>query len=155
MRTSESIKNIAAALLAAQKEMPHPKKNAKNPHLRNQFADLNSVMDTTKPHLHENGLVIFQTVGGEVIDGTAYASCTTKLVHVESGEWYEDTQRVMYEPQKGLNTPQVYGVDYTYMKRYGWATACGVNADADNDGNEGKGGSGNDAPANPSADLDL
>ena len=154
MRTSESIKNIAAALLAAQKDMPHPKKASTNPHLRSKFTDLNSVMDTTKPHLHEHGLVIFQTVGGAAsVDGNLpYATCTTKLVHAESGEFFEDTQRIPYEPQRGLNTPQVFGVDYTYMKRYGWATVCGINADADNDGNEAKGEGGK---PDPSSDFNL
>lgn len=155
MKTSPEIKNIAAALLAAQKEMPHPKKNAKNPHLRNSFADLNSVMDTTKPHLHKHGLVIFQTLGGEVGDGgTQYATCTTKLVHAESGEYFEDRQMMQYEAQKGLNVPQVFGVMSTYMKRYGWAAVCGINADSDDDGNESSGGSSNSKP-NPTADLDL
>lgn len=153
MRTSESITNIATALLAAQQEMPHPGKNSTNPHLRNKFADLNSVMDTTKPYLHSHGLVIFQTVGGEVVDGQGYATCTTRLAHAESGEFVEDTQRMMYEPQKPLNRPQGYGVDYTYMKRYGWSAVCGINADTDNDGNEGKG---NDVKAaSPDSDFDL
>ena len=154
MRTSKSITNIAAALLAAQLSMPHPKKNAKNPHLRNNFADLNSVMDTTKPHLHANGLVIFQTVGGRTgVEGDQYATCTTRLVHADSGEWFEDPQQVPYEPQKGLNTAQVFGVDYTYMRRYGWSAVCGINADTDNDGNEGKD---NDAKAaSPDSDFDL
>lgn len=153
MRTSESITNIAAALLAAQTDMPHPKKASTNPHLRSKFADLNSVMDTTKPHLHEHGLVIFQTVGGEVTEeGKCYATCTTKLVHAESGEFFEDRQQIPYEPQKGLNTPQVYGVDYTYMKRYGWASVCGINADTDDDGNESKG---DVKAADPTSDFDL
>lgn len=153
MRTSESITHIAAALMAAQAEMPHPKKNAKNPHLRNSFADLNSVMDTTKPHLHKHGLVIFQTLGGEVDeDGACYGTCTTKLVHAESGEFFEDRQMMRYEPQKGLNVPQVYGVMGTYMKRYGWSAVCGINSDDDSDGNEAVGDSG---PPNPTKDLGL
>lgn len=150
MRTSENITNIATALLAAQQEMPHPKKNAKNPHLRNNFADLNSVMDTTKPHLHDNGLVIFQTVGGRT-DTSQYATCTTRLVHAESGEWFEDTQQMPYEPQKGLNTAQVFGVDYTYMRRYGWSAVCGINAEPDDDGNEAKDG----GSSSTASDFDL
>jgi hypothetical protein len=156
MKTSDSIKNIAAALLVAQRDMPHPLKTSTNPHLRSKFADLNSVMDTTKPHLHDAGLVVFQTVGGTPgVDGELFATCTTRLVHAESGEWFEDVQRMPYSEQKGLNTPQVYGVDYTYMRRYGWSAVCGINADSDNDGNEGKGGGEPAKKANPSSDFDL
>lgn len=157
MKTSDSIKNIAAALLAAQAEMPHPKRTATNPHLRNKFADLTNIMDTTKPILCKHGLVIMQSIGGSLsASGQAVATCTTRIAHAPSGEYQEDTQVMVCEPQKGLNLPQVFGVSYTYMKRYGWGTACGINSEPDDDGNESTGGDDRPRkPANPASDLDL
>lgn len=151
MKTSESIKNIAAALLAAQQEMPHPKKKSSNPHLRNKFADLTEVMDATKPHLHANGLVVFQTLGSMIVGDQAYSTCTTRLVHSESGEWFEDEQFLPLVAQKGLNYPQVGGINGTYMKRYGWSAVCGINAEPDDDGNEAKDG----GSSSTASDFDL
>ena len=45
MKTSESVKQIAEALVLAQKEIRFAVKDANNPHYKAKFASLNSVID--------------------------------------------------------------------------------------------------------------
>jgi len=133
MRTSDSIAALAPALLAAQRVMQHPPKNATNPHLRNKFADLKVSIDTAREALTSADIAIVQSVGG----GDGSVSVTTRLLH-SSGEWIEDTVNLALEPQKGLNAPQVAGVAITYLRRYGLNAICCVVGDPDNDGSESK-----------------
>ena len=48
MKTSDLIDKIAPALLAAQKEIGNASKDAKNPHFRNSYASLGSVIEAVK-----------------------------------------------------------------------------------------------------------
>ena len=157
MQMSESIANLAAALVKAQPQLKHPKKNARNPHLRNKFADLGSVIDANRDLLASCGLAVVQTVDtydlaescttlqtatrhsskGSYEESVALpypeVGITTTLVH-ESGEYISDTHRAPVEPMKGLNMPQCEGVTITYLRRYGWQTILGLNAEDDTDG---------------------
>ena len=155
MRTSESITNIATALLAAQKEMPHPKKSAKNPHLRNSFADLPGVIDTVKEVLNKHGVVVVQSVAGgcaDEIEGQPLATVCTRLIHGESGEWIEDSISQAITNQKGLNLSQGIGSAITYLRRYSISAMAFVASEPDDDGNEGKG---DVKAASPDSDFDL
>jgi len=159
MKTSESITNIAAALLAAQQEMPHPKKTAQNPHLRNRFADLPGVIDTVKESLNKHGIVVVQSVGGSCGYSNESAAqpqdvaVTTRLIHAESGEWVEDEIGQGVSDQKGLNISQSIGSAITYLRRYSISAMAFVASEPDDDGNEVKGG--DVKAASPSADFDL
>lgn len=134
MQSSESLASLAPALVKALSVMPHPPKNATNPHLRNKFADLKATIDTTRPVLAEHGLTITQLTGG---DGNN-ATVTTILMH-ESGEYVCHEAAVeLPVAGKGMNDFQVAGSAYTYLRRYGWSAVCAVVADPDNDGNETK-----------------
>lgn len=138
MRQSESIANLAAALVKVQPNLIHPKKNAKNPHLRNKFADLGSVIDANREPLAAAGLAILQTTTSYSLDGDHYIGVATRLIH-ESGEWIEGSQSLPLAEQKGLNLAQVAGSTDTYLRRYGWQTILGLNGEPDDDGNEGGG----------------
>lgn len=158
MRTSESITNIAAALLAAQKEMQHPKKTAQNPHLRNRFADLPNVIDTVKESLNKHGVVVVQSVGGScqnTVDGLTVpqdVAVSTRLIHAESGEWIEDEIAQGVTDQKGMNLSQCIGSAITYLRRYSLSAMACVASEPDDDGNEANGGK---AKPSPSSDFDL
>ena len=59
MKTTDDMKALGAlgaALAKAQGEFGAVTKNAKNPHLRNRYADLESVMAAVSPALAANGL---------------------------------------------------------------------------------------------------
>ncbi|MDN7988970.1 ERF family protein [Burkholderia orbicola] len=126
MKTSESISKIAVALLAAQKGITFASKDATNPHFKNKYADLGSVVDAVKPALNEAGIVFIQTASPSE-DGKLHLA--TRLMH-ESGEWIEDTL-VMPLPKPD---PQGFGSAMTYARRYALAAITGVYQD-DDDGN--------------------
>ena len=89
--SSESVKAVAAALLAVQKAMQPVKKEAENQHLRSRYATLDACMEEVMPRLGEAGLLLLQ---GESRDDDAGAmAVTTTVMHVESGEWLAHTIR--------------------------------------------------------------
>ena len=114
MTHSESIANLAAALVTAQAKMGAAKKSAQNPHLRNKYADLSSVWEAGAEHLHANGIAVLQGVSGA--EGTV--TVATRLLH-SSGEWIEDAVTLPYQESKGINSAQAAGSAITYARRYG------------------------------------
>ena len=137
MKTSESIIKIAPAFLDAQKKITFAEKNARNPHFKNTYADLQSVIDAVKEPLNLAGISFIQSpTYGE--DGRLHL--TTRLLHI-SGEWIEDTGVIPLAKQD----PQGFGSALSYFKRYSLASICGLYQD-DDDGEKAK--------ASPSNSLD-
>ena len=87
MKTSDSIKHIAEALVAAQKEIRFAVKDSTNPHYKSKYANINSVIDAVKAPLNNNGIAILQSLSPSD-DNKLHL--TTRLLH-SSGEWLEDT----------------------------------------------------------------
>lgn len=119
------------AMLEVQKKLDHAAKDAKNPHLKNKYASLGSVLDTVKPVLNEHGLVLTQHIMGvnqQVAPG--FTSVITKITHAESGYSIEDNQMIPMPK----SDPQGLGSAITYARRYGIKTMLGINEE-DDDGN--------------------
>jgi len=133
MKKSEQIAKLAGALSKAQAEMPAVKQNATNPFLKNKYADLGAVIETSRPVLARHGLAIAQS---PVSDGDKIG-VTTILTH-ESGEWMEDTIFINVTDGKGLSSAQNAGVVISYLRRYSWASMLGLYADEDTDGHQPK-----------------
>ena len=125
MKTSESLVKISPDLLLAQKSIKFAVENAKNPHLKNNYADLSSVIDAVKNNLNNNNIIFIQSPTPSD-DGRLHL--TTRLLHV-SGEWIEDTATCPLPKQD----PQGFGSALTYLRRYSLSAICGLYAD-DNDG---------------------
>ena len=87
MRTSESIGKIASALVKAQAAIKFAVKDSVNPHLKNRYADLASVITACKEHLNAEGIAVIQMPENSE---PGYLYLTTRLLH-ESGEWIEAT----------------------------------------------------------------
>ena len=68
MKTSESVVSIAKALCEAQKKINHATKDSKNPHFKNDYASLESVIDSTKASLLEQGISVIQSVEGSTLE---------------------------------------------------------------------------------------
>ena len=126
MKTSESIKQLSAALLKAQRSITFASKDAKNPHFKSTYADLPAVIDAIKPALNDAGIVFLQTFSPSE---TGFIAVTTRLMH-ETGEWIEDTATVPLPK----SDPQGYGSAATYARRYSLAAITGLYQD-DDDGN--------------------
>lgn len=123
MKTSESIKSIAIALVDSQTKIRFAIKDSTNPHFKSRYADLGSVIDAIKESLNLNGIAFIQTPT-ESASGTL--ALATRLIHI-SGEWIEDT--AVCPLQK--NDPQGYGSALTYLRRYSLASITGLYQDDD------------------------
>lgn len=130
MQTSESIAKIAPAFLAAQKAITFAAKGAVNPHLKNKYADLPSVIDAVKHALNDAGIAFIQTA---THSDDARLHLTTTLLH-ESGEWFRDTAVIPVQKQD----PQGYGAALSYLRRYSLSAFTGLYQD-DDDGERAKG----------------
>lgn len=126
MRQSESISSLAAALSKAQAALRPALKDKQNPHLRSQYASLDSVMEAVRGPMASNGLSVVQVPDS---DEPGYLALTTRLMH-ESGEWLEGRCRV----RLGKDDAQGFGAALTYAKRYALSAMLGVVADEDDDG---------------------
>ena len=126
MKTSESIKTISPALLAAQRAIESASKASTNPFFKSKYADLPTVIASVKPALNDNNIVFLQVVG----HNSEGATLTTRLLH-ESGEWIEDTAPIVC---KDAADPQKVGSGLTYMRRYALSAMVGLPAE-DDDGN--------------------
>lgn len=126
MESSVSIKALAESLAKAQASISGASKNAQNPHLKNKYADLSSVVDAVKPALAEHGLSFVQVSH----DAERAAVIETIILH-QSGEWLS-AGRISVPVSK--TDAQGYGSALTYARRYGLMAAFGV-APEDDDGN--------------------
>ncbi len=127
MKTSETFKEISPALVKAIGEIPNPPKNAVNPHFKNRYADLASIIETVKPILLKNGLTVIQ---GSEADGNI-VTVRTRIVHV-SGEWIETSLTMA----AAGSDPQKIGSAITYARRYSISSFLNIAADDDDDGEE-------------------
>ena len=130
MNKSNSITKLAEALAKAQAEMPSVKLNKENPFLKNKYADLGAVIETSRPVLAKYGLSISQFP----VSQDFKIGVTSMLIH-QSGEWLEDTILIDATEAKGLSNAQKSGVVISYLRRYAWASILGLYADEDTDGN--------------------
>jgi len=125
MEHSETINQIAAAVIAAQGEDGSAKKTADNPFFKSKYADLAGVVETARPVLTRHGLGVVQSAD---CDGEL-AVVETLLVHT-SGEWFKS--RTVLKPTKA--DPQGMGSAVTYARRYAYMAIIGMAAE-DDDGN--------------------
>lgn len=137
---SMDIGKLAGALAKARKEMGHAEKNAKNPHLRNTYADLASVLDACKP-INDHGLVVLHGTSGDV--NALTVEC--KLIH-ESGQWISCAVTLTPKSVKKGEQPsaQDVGSAITYGRRYTLSALMGISQE-DDDGNAASGVSGQNA----------
>ena len=125
MNNSESIKEIATALHAAQGEMSGAKKAAANPFFKSKYADMNSVVDAVRVPFHNHGLSYSQFPLFE--DGKV--GVETLLMHV-SGEFISSVLMLPMSKQDA----QAAGSAITYARRYALQSIAGIPAE-DDDGN--------------------
>lgn len=138
MRTSDSINDLSAAMAAAQGAMKPAVKDATNPHFKSKYADLASIFEAVREPFAKNGLSVWQELG----NAEGGVTVTTRLVH-KSGQWVEFGP--LYVPA-GKQDAQGLGSAATYARRYGLASALGVCADEDDDGNAASQGGGKPLP---------
>ena len=120
------MKNIASALVKAQKAFAPALKSATNPHFKSRYADLAACIEAVVDALNNNGIMLSQQTR-ECEDGVIV---DTVFIH-ESGEMLSCGP--LHVPASKQDA-QGYGSCLTYARRYSLMAACGI-APEDDDGN--------------------
>lgn len=120
------MKQIAAALVKAQRAFGPALKTNTNPAFRSKYADLSACIEAVIDALNENGIFLLQR-NSESEHGV---TVETVFVH-ESGEMLDCGK--LYVPAV-KHDAQGHGSALTYARRYSLMAACGI-APEDDDGN--------------------
>ena len=120
------MKEIAAALVKAQRAFGPALKTSSNPHFKSRYADLAACVEAVMDGLNANGIALVQQTheceSGVIVE--------TVFVH-ESGETFSAGK--LHVPAV-KHDAQGYGSALTYARRYSLMAACGI-APEDDDGN--------------------
>lgn len=103
------MKNLYQKLLAVQKEVKAIEKTEQNPHFKNFYFDINTLLSELKPVLSKHGLIVLQPVA--VIEGI-----NTLQTHVIDAESAESLTSSMSLPN--TEKAQELGSALTYYRRY-------------------------------------
>lgn len=145
-KQSESIVNIAKAMIDFNSKVGTIKKDGMNPHFKSKFATLESIISGIKKPLQESKLSYVQMPSGE--------NCLVTILMHETGEFMQSS--VKMEPK--TNDPQGQGSAITYMRRYSLSAMLGLATEDDDDGNAatkpGKPTGSAAAPEKPGANVD-
>ena len=153
LKTSETIVNLAKALVDTQRELKQPFKDKNNQAFKSQYVPLESVTESITKTATKYGLAFSQFA---TTDEEQNVSITTIIFH-DTGEFIQyppltlkpAKQRVVIDTEyingKKVNTyaneitPQSIGSCITYGKRYSLSAIFGITSDKDDDGNEASG----------------
>lgn len=77
-------------------------KNATNPHFKRSYADINALLETVEPILHENGLLLLQPIKDNIL--------TTQIIDIDSGNFVESWLHLpsITDPQKMISATTYY-----------------------------------------------
>lgn len=120
------MKQIATALVKAQKAFGPALKTHTNPAFRSKYADLSACVEAVMDALNDNGIAMIQQTRQDDTGVTV----ETMFLH-ESGE--SISSGPLHVPA-AKQDPQGYGSALTYARRYSLMAACGI-APEDDDGN--------------------
>jgi hypothetical protein len=128
MTSSETIGAIAPALIKAQSQMQGIIKEGKNPAFRSKYVTLDSILDTLRPILTSNGLMLTQ--GSTPPWGVESITVESRIIHT-SGEWISTTVTIP------VTKPDAHGLGsaLTYGRRYSVSALLAISADEDDDAN--------------------
>ena len=101
------MKNIASALVKAQKAFGPALKTNTNPAFRSKYADLSACIEAVIDALNDNGIALIRQESGE--------SLPSGRLHVPAAK----------------QDPQGYGSALTYARRYSLMAACGIAPERD------------------------
>ncbi len=111
------------ALVAFQAECPSPTKSSVNPHFKNRYAALDTVLDTVKPFLAKHGLSLVQFPCGTT---PGMVGVVPQINHV-SGQW----MRCAFSVNITKQDPQMAGSGISYARRYAVLAALNLAAEDD------------------------
>lgn len=108
-------------------EFPSIKFDSKNPHFKNEYASLDSILTEVIPVLRVNGLCLTQPVinesGAYLVRSTVTDPDTSDFIHSDFPILSKD-----------VTNPQAMGSGVTYAKRYSISALLGIRTGEDDDG---------------------
>jgi len=122
---SESINELAAAIVKAQLALVPAAKDHVNPFFKSKYADLPTVWEAAAP-FRDNGIAITQS---PMDAPDEYIVLDTQLSHT-SGQWMRSRLKI----RVAKNDPQGYGSALTYARRYALGSMTGIVTEEDDDG---------------------
>lgn len=128
MKRSDSIVNLAQALIKSQREMGAVTKASDNPYFKSKYADINDILDVVVPVLNNNGILVIQPTS---LDPAGNPAVETTLIHVDSGEFMTSEPLTMVLAKSDM---QQLGAAITYGRRFSLQSFLGLRAE-DDDGN--------------------
>jgi hypothetical protein len=131
IQRSDDQAELGAALSKAQAAIRSAEKDRQNPHLRNRYATLESVIRATRPHLGAHGLSL--TCAPVAEDNRAGVAWT--LRHA-SGQWESGVLLMPLGQSRGITPAQALGSVVTYAHRYVRMHLLGCAAGDDVDGED-------------------
>lgn len=126
MKTSESISNIAPAIVQIQAEAKDTFKSKKGHNYT--YSPIDEVLKLVRPVATKNGVAILQSE--TQVDGLMIME--TMLLH-DSGEFISGTVCSPFEKLGSMNGYQSAGSGLTYLRRYGLSSILGIASDEDKD----------------------
>jgi hypothetical protein len=123
MEKSQTISELAKALIAFQSEIGPISFDADNPFYKSKYATLAQLVKEAAPIVSKHGLAVSQLCEGD-------GGVTTILIH-SSGEYLSSTLTL----RAVKDDPQGHGSAITYTRRYAYASILGLVSEEDDDGN--------------------
>lgn len=109
---------IHSKLLKAISKMEKIKKDSNNPFYKSKYYDINSLLDTVKPILHEEGLVLLQPIENNCV--------VSRIFDVDTGEFVDSSMKI-----PDIDDPQKIGSCVSYFRRYTLSSLLSVEAEDD------------------------
>jgi len=103
--------SIYFKLWKAKQKIGKVSKNAKNPHFKNNYADINALIDEVEPILLEFGLLLIQPIDEGFVK--------TVIIDCDSGENLSSSMKL-----PDIQDPQKIGSAVTYFRRYTLQALC-------------------------------
>lgn len=121
---------LAQRIETARKQFKPIRKDARNPHFKNEYASLDNIIDCIETALSETGVSI-RNVPDVLPNGSFILR--TQLVDVATGEFVEGIIPLTQ------GKPQDQGSAITYARRYNVSALLNLCTETDDDGNQGSG----------------
>lgn len=122
---------IYEKLLEVQKEIKPIVKDSQNPHFKNKYFDINTLLAEVKPILNKHGLVLIQGLSN--LEGKIALS--TKIIETINVPQPSDIEFICPLPE--CADAQKYGSAITYFRRYALQSLLALEAE-DDDGSSAK-----------------
>lgn len=127
--SSENTSNLYESLLNFHKNFSSVKKNMENSFHENKYADINAILDTIRPLLTEQSLILMQFPVNGIKEGSICIK--TRLVHTSTGQFIENDSVSLVPPKPDA---QNVGSVETYLRRYSLNAILGLSFSNDDDG---------------------